>query len=85
MSTCAPLQSARIEPIEARSESTDAGFMPRASSGRSPAPMPMIMRPPEISSTVAAAAAVMAGCRVSGFVTAVPRVRREDRVEASVR
>ena len=58
---------------------------PSASSGRSPAPIPRIIRPPEISSTVAAAAAVIAGCRVSGFVTAVPSSSRDDVFAASVR
>ena len=65
--------------IEARSEASGLGFIPSASSGRSPAPIPRIIRPPEISSTVAAAAAVIAGCRVSGFVTAVPSSSRERR------
>ena len=50
----------------------------RAAAGR-PAPIPRIIRPPEISSTVAAAAAVIAGWRVSGFVTAVPSRSRDER------
>ena len=83
--TCSPLHSARIAAIDARSDATELGFSPSASSGRSPAPIPRIIRPPEISSTVAAAAAVIAGWRVSGLVTAVPSRSRDDRIAASVR
>ena len=54
-------------------------------SGRSPAPIPRIILPSEISSTVAAATAVIAGWRVKGFVTAVPSRRRDELVAASVR
>ncbi len=62
-----------------------AGFSASDSSGRSPAPMPSVTRPPEISATVAAATAVMAGCRVTGLVTAVPIRSRSDARAASVR
>ena len=71
--------------IDARREASGLGFIPSAISGRSPAPIPRIIRPPEISSTVAAAAAVIAGCLVSGFVTAVPRRNRDEVFAASVR
>jgi hypothetical protein len=47
--------------------------------------MPRTIRPPEISSTVAAAAAVIAGWRVAGFVTAEPSSRAELRPAARVR
>ena len=47
--------------------------------------MPSSMRPSEISSMVAAAEAVIAGWRVSGFVTAVPSESERVLVEASVR
>ena len=59
--TSSPDHSARIAPIAARTEASRAGRSPSARRGRSPAPIPRIMRPSEISSTVAAAAAVIAG------------------------
>ena len=81
----------RPGPQVAHAESTPPGrragrgLVPHRSSGRSPAPMPSVNRPPEISAMVAAAAAVTPGCRVTGLVTAVPRCRRDVARAASVR
>ena len=71
--------------IDASRVASLAGVQPSDSSGRSPAPMPRMTRPPEISATVAAATAVMAGCRVTGLVTAVPIIIRDVCRAASVR
>ena len=56
-----PGHSRRIPVIAASRVASGLGWKPSASSGRSPAPIPSISLPPEISSTVAAAAAVIAG------------------------
>jgi hypothetical protein len=61
------------------------GLRPRASSGRSPAPIPRIARPADTSSSVAAATAVIAGCLVTGLVTAVPSRSLELLLAARVR
>ena len=83
--TWSPDHSARIAPIADRTVARLAGRFPSARSGRSPVPIPRIIRPSEISSTVAAATAVMAGWRESGLVTAVPSNSRGDAIAASER
>ena len=81
----APDQSARIARSRPASESTELGFIPSASSGRSPAPIPRIIRPPEISSTVAAAAAVIARVARERVRDRRAQRSREEAVAASVR
>ena len=48
------------------------GFWPITRTAESPRPMPITIRPPEMSCSVAYAAAVTAGWRVAGFVTQWP-------------
>jgi hypothetical protein len=48
------------------------GLRPITRTALSPRPMPMTMRPPEMSCSVAWAEAVTAGSRVTGLVTHMP-------------
>ena len=52
------------------------GLRPITRTAESPRPMPITMRPPEMSCSVAWADAVTAGSRVTGLVTHMPiRIR----------
>ena len=53
--------------------------MPIAAKPLTPAPMPSTQRPPDISSTDAAAVAVRAGWRTKGSVTIAPILMRSVR------
>jgi len=52
--------------------STDTGFWPSTRRELSPRPIPITIRPPEISFRVASALAVTVGSRVPGLVTQGP-------------
>ena len=69
----------------ARSNSaTDAGLRPMTRTAESPRPMPITIRPPEMSCNVAYALAVTAGWRVTGLVTQWPSCMRSVLVASSV-
>ncbi len=76
-STSSPRSSRRISSIISRM--ARGGFfrsMPSSAKPDTPAPMPSTARPPEISSRVAIAIAVSAGCRANGSVTQGPSATR---------
>ena len=58
------------------------GWRPITRTAESPRPMPITMRPPEMSCSVAWAEAVTAGSRVTGLVTHIP-IRIRDVLDAS--
>ena len=72
-STFSPRISARIAVTERSNSPTFTGWSPIVRRAESPRPMPMIIRPPEMSWSVANALAVTVGSRVPGFVTFSPR------------
>ena len=71
------------------SAATVTGLRPSTRCAESPRPIPISIRPPEISLSVAIADAVTVGSLVTGLVTHVPEVdalgsrghQREDRVD----
>ncbi len=71
--------------IESRISCRRAGRRPSERRGRSPAPIPRMVRPGASSSKVAAFTATMPGWRVWGLVTAVPRINRVVRRPARAR
>ena len=72
-STFSPRISARITATWRSNSATFTGRSPIVRRAESPRPMPMIIRPPEMSWSVANALAVTVGSRVPGLVTFRPR------------
>ena len=76
--------SARIAVTERSNSATFTGCSPIVRRAESPRPMPMIIRPPEMSCSVAKPLAVTVGSRVPGLVTFRPRCSVEVACAASV-
>src|SRR5205823_3024987 len=73
-STSRPFMNGLIICSAASKSATFTGFWPMYRRAESPRPMPMIMRPLEMSWRVAYALASTVGSRVPGFVTIWPRL-----------
>ena len=71
--TRSPRMRARIAVTDCSNSATFTGCRPIVRRAESPRPMPMIIRPPERSCSVAKALAVTVGSRVPGLVTFRPR------------
>ena len=83
-STGRPFIRSRIIRQAASNSATFTGCWPITRRAESPRPIPMIIRPPETSWSVANALAVTVGSRVPGFVTFSPRCSRSVFIAASV-
>ena len=70
--TCSPFMNGLIIWRVSSKRPTGTGFCPMTRRAESPRPMPMIMRPSEMSCSVAYALATTVGSRVPGFVTMWP-------------